>query len=155
MRIGQGYDIHRLVEGRKLILGGVDIPFEKGLIGHSDGDALTHAVIDALLGAAALGDIGVHYPPSEQAFAGANSINLLRKVGAMLAGRGLKIVNIDSTIICEQPKLAKFYDAMRKNIADAAGVDIGQVSIKAKTMEGLGEIGHGEALAAQAIALID
>lgn len=154
MRIGQGYDIHRLEVGRKLILGGVDIPFDKGLVGHSDGDALTHAVIDALLGAACLGDIGVHYPPSEQAFAGANSINLLKQVGALLEKHGYQIINIDSTLIAEKPKLSKFYETMRGNLADALKLQIGQISIKAKTMEGLGEIGAGDAIAAQAIALI-
>jgi 2-C-methyl-D-erythritol 2,4-cyclodiphosphate synthase len=155
MRIGQGYDIHRLETGRKLILGGVDIPFDKGLVGHSDGDALTHAVIDALLGAACLGDIGVHYPPSEQAYAGANSVNLLEKVGMLLVQRNYRIINIDSTLIAEKPKLSKFYESMRANLAGALKLDIDQISIKAKTMEGLGEIGAGQAIAAQAIALIE
>ncbi|MDR3617514.1 MAG: 2-C-methyl-D-erythritol 2,4-cyclodiphosphate synthase [Candidatus Obscuribacterales bacterium] len=155
MRIGQGYDIHRLEGGRKLILGGVDIPFDKGLVGHSDGDALTHAVIDALLGAACLGDIGVHYPPSEQAYAGANSINLLKQVGMLLVQRNYRIINIDSTLIAEKPKLSKFYALMQCNLAGALKLEIDQISIKAKTMEGLGEIGAGEAIAAQAIALIE
>jgi 2-C-methyl-D-erythritol 2,4-cyclodiphosphate synthase len=155
MRIGQGFDIHRLVEGRELVLGGVVIPHEKGLAGHSDGDALLHAIIDALLGAAALGDIGVHFPESEQAYAGARSINLLRKVGQLLAARGFIVINIDATIICEQPKLAKFYQEMRQQIATALVLHIEQVNVKAKTMEKLGEIGRGEAIAAQAIALIE
>jgi 2-C-methyl-D-erythritol 2,4-cyclodiphosphate synthase len=155
VRIGQGYDIHRLEVGRKLILGGVDIPFDKGLVGHSDGDALTHAVIDALLGAACLGDIGVHYPPSEQAYAGANSINLLKQVGMLLVQRNYRIINIDSTLIAEKPKLSKFYELMRGNLAGALKLEIDQISIKAKTMEGLGEIGAGQAIAAQAIALIE
>jgi len=155
VRIGQGYDIHRLETGRKLILGGVDIPFGKGLVGHSDGDALTHAVIDALLGAACLGDIGVHYPPSEQAYAGANSLNLLKQVGMLLVQRSYRIVNIDSTLIAEKPKLSKFYEQMRANLAGALNLETEQISIKAKTMEGLGEIGGGQAIAAQAIALIE
>jgi 2-C-methyl-D-erythritol 2,4-cyclodiphosphate synthase len=155
VRIGQGYDIHRLEIGRKLILGGVDIPFDKGLVGHSDGDALTHAVIDALLGAACLGDIGVHYPPSEQAYAGANSIILLEQVGMLLVQRNYRIINIDSTLIAEKPKLSKFYELMRANLAGALKLEVDQISIKAKTMEGLGEIGAGQAIAAQAIALIE
>jgi 2-C-methyl-D-erythritol 2,4-cyclodiphosphate synthase len=155
VRIGQGYDIHRLETGRKLILGGVDIPFDKGLVGHSDGDALTHAVIDALLGAACLGDIGVHYPPSEQVYAGANSVNLLKQVGMLLVQRNYRIINIDSTLIAEKPKLSKFYEQMRGNLAGALKLEIEQISIKAKTMEGLGEIGAGRAIAAQAIALIE
>ena len=155
MRIGQGYDIHRLETGRKLILGGVDIPFDKGLVGHSDGDALTHAVIDALLGAACLGDIGVHYPPSEQAYAGANSVNLLKKVGMLLVQRNYRIINIDSILIAEKPKFSKFYELMRANLSGALKIGIEQVSIKAKTMEGLGEIGAGQAIAAQAIVLIE
>lgn len=154
MRIGQGYDIHRLVEGRPLVLGGVEIAHDKGLLGHSDGDALLHAITDALLGAAALGDIGVHFPPSEQAYAGANSMKLLRKVGELLKKNGFQILNIDSTIICEGPKLSPFYKTMRENIAEALGVSVDQTSVKAKTMEGLGEIGRKEAIAAQAIALI-
>lgn len=153
MRIGQGFDIHRLVEGRKLILGGVDIPFEKGLLGHSDGDALTHAIIDALLGAAALGDIGEHFPPSEQAYEGADSLKLLTKVAKLLETNDFKIINIDATIVCEQPKLSQAYEAMKVKLSAALPYHL--ISVKAKTMEGLGEIGRGEAIAAHAVALVD
>jgi len=155
MRIGHGFDIHRLVEGRELVLGGVLIPHDKGLAGHSDGDALLHAIIDALLGAAALGDIGVHFPESEQAYAGAKSINLLRQVGQMLETQGFIVTNIDSTIICEAPKLSSFYEEMRQLIATTLVLHVNQVSVKAKTMEKLGEIGRGEAIAAEAVALIE
>ncbi len=155
IRVGQGFDIHRLVEGRKLILGGIEIAHDKGLLGHSDGDALLHAITDAVLGAAALGDIGVHFPPGEQAYEGANSMNLLRKVGGLLRSHGFHVVNVDSTIICEGPKLSPFYASMRKNIAEALSIEIEQTSVKAKTMEGLGEIGQKEAIAAQAIVLIE
>ena len=155
MRIGQGFDIHRLVEGRKLMLGGVEVPHNKGLLGHSDGDALLHAITDAVLGAASLGDIGVHFPPGEQEYEGANSMNLLRKVSALVRSHGYHIINVDSTIICEGPKLSPFYAVMRKNIADALSVELDQISVKAKTMEGLGEIGNREAIAAQAVVLID
>jgi 2-C-methyl-D-erythritol 2,4-cyclodiphosphate synthase len=155
MRVGQGFDIHRLVAGRKLVLGGIEIAHDKGLLGHSDGDALLHAITDAVLGAAALGDIGVHFPPREQEYEGANSLNLLRKVGALLRSHGFHVVNVDSTIICEGPKLSPFYMAMRKNVAEALGIEIEQTSVKAKTMEGLGEIGQKEAIAAQAIVLIE
>ena len=155
MRIGQGFDIHRLVEGRKLILGGVEIAHSAGLLGHSDGDALLHAITDAILGAASLGDIGVHFPPGEQAYEGANSLDLLRKSAALLKARGFRILNIDCTIICERPKLSPFYLHMRKNISDALDIGIGMTNVKSKTMEGLGEIGRKEAIAAQAIALIE
>jgi 2-C-methyl-D-erythritol 2,4-cyclodiphosphate synthase len=137
------------------MLGGVEIQHDKGLLGHSDGDALLHAITDAVLGAAALGDIGVHFPPSSQEFEGANSLDLLRKVGALSRSRGFHVVNVDSTIICEGPKLSPHYAAMRKNIADALGIEIEQTSVKAKTMEGLGEIGNKEAIAAQAVVLIE
>lgn len=155
MRIGQGFDIHRLVEERKLLLGGVEIPYEKGLLGHSDGDALLHAITDALLGAAALGDIGMHFPPGEQVYEGANSLDLLRKVGDILRTNGFKILNIDSTIICQGPKLSPYYSGMRRNIASALGISFEQTNVKAKTMEGLGEIGRKEAIAAQAVALLE
>lgn len=154
MRIGHGFDIHRFEEGHKLILGGVQIAFERGLRGHSDGDVLTHAIIDALLGAAALGDIGTHFPSTEQKYAGANSINLLKLVGELLTQHKHKIANIDATIICEEPKLAKFYAAMQKTLADALNLSLDQISVKAKTMEGMGEIGNSEAIAAHAVALI-
>jgi 2-C-methyl-D-erythritol 2,4-cyclodiphosphate synthase len=155
MRIGQGFDIHRLVEGRKLILGGVEIPHNTGMLGHSDGDALLHAITDAILGAAALGDIGLHFPPQEQAYEGANSLNLLRKSAELLRSKGFKIMNIDSTILCEGPKMSPYYLKMRANIAEALDVPIEFTSVKAKTMEGMGEIGRKEAIAAQAIALIE
>lgn len=155
MRIGQGFDIHRLVEGRKLILGGVEIPNKTGLLGHSDGDALLHAITDAILGAAGLGDIGLHFPPEEQAYEGANSLNLLRKSAELLRTKGFKILNVDSTILCEGPKMSPFYLKMRTNIAEALDVAVECTSVKAKTMEGMGEIGRKEAIAAQAIALIE
>lgn len=155
MRIGQGFDIHRLVDDRKLILGGVEIAYEQGLLGHSDGDALLHAITDAILGAAALGDIGVHFPPGDKDYAGASSLDLLRKSGELLKGKGFTILNIDSTIICDGPKLSPFYGAMRANIARALEISVDQTSVKAKTMEGLGEIGRKEAIAAEAIALIE
>ncbi len=155
MRIGQGFDIHKLVAGRKLILGGVEIAHTSGLLGHSDGDALLHAITDAILGAAALGDIGVHFPPADQAYEGANSLDLLRKSAALLNSHGYRIINIDSTIICEAPKISPHYMKMRENIASALAIPLECTSVKAKTMEGLGEIGHKEAIAAQAIALIE
>ena len=155
MRIGQGFDLHRLVEGRKLVLGGIEIPFAKGLLGHSDGDVLTHAIIDALLGAAALGDIGVHFPPDEKAYEGANSIKLLGKVVDLLENENYKIINIDATILCEQPKLSQAYEAMQVRLSAALRLPYHLVSVKAKTMEGLGEIGRSEAVAAQAVVLID
>lgn len=155
MRIGQGFDIHRLVGGRKLILGGVEIPNKTGLLGHSDGDALLHAITDAILGAAGLGDIGLHFPPEEQAYEGANSLNLLRKSAELLRTKGFKILNVDSTILCEGPKMSPFYLKMRTNIAEALDVAVECTSVKAKTMEGMGEIGRKEAIAAQAIALIE
>ena len=168
-RIGEGYDVHKLVEGRDLILGGVKIPYEKGLLGHSDADVLTHAIMDALLGALALGDIGKHFPDSDPKYKGADSIELLKEVGLKLKKykckdksdcRGelcepvTRICNIDSTIICQSPKLALYIEQMRKNIATALNIDIDQVSIKATTEEGLGFTGTGEGIAARAIALI-
>ena len=153
-RIGQGYDVHRLVEGRRLILGGVDIPYEKGLLGHSDADVLVHAIMDALLGAAALGDIGKLFPDSSPEYEGADSLRLAERVAALLGERGYKIGNIDSTVIAQRPKLAPHIDEMRKNIAAALSVDPGAVSIKATTEEGLGFTGSGEGIAAKAAALI-
>lgn len=154
MRIGQGYDVHRLVAGRKLILGGVDIPYEKGLLGHSDADVLVHAVMDALLGAAALGDIGKLFPSSSPAYAGADSLQLLKIVGAGVRKAGYSIGNIDSTILAQAPKLAPHISAMRKNIACALGIPADLVSVKATTEEGLGFTGKGDGIAVQAIALL-
>ncbi|MEG1446124.1 MAG: 2-C-methyl-D-erythritol 2,4-cyclodiphosphate synthase [Ruthenibacterium sp.] len=154
MRIGHGYDVHKLVEGRALILGGVDIPFEKGLLGHSDADVLTHAVMDALLGAAALGDIGKLFPDNDPAYAGADSIVLLQKVGEALHQNGYAIENIDATILCQKPKLAPHIGAMREHIAAALGIDGATVSVKATTEEGLGFTGSGEGIAAHCVCLI-
>ncbi len=154
MRIGEGFDVHALVEGRPLIIGGVTIPFEKGLAGHSDADVLLHAIGDALLGAAGLGDIGRHFPDSDSKFAGADSRALLREVGSMLAQAGFSIGNIDSTIIAQQPKLAPFIQDMVANIAGDLQVDLNNVSVKAKTTEKLGFTGRGEGIAAKAIALL-
>ena len=148
MRIGQGYDVHRLVEGRKLIIGGVDIPYEKGLLGHSDADVLLHAVMDALLGAAALGDIGQHFPDSDERYKGISSIALLKEVGKILHE------NIDSTVIAQRPKLLPYRPQMAENIAAALGIEKEQVSVKATTEEGLGFTGTGEGISAQAIALL-
>ncbi len=154
MRIGHGYDVHRLVEGRKLILGGVEIPFEKGLLGHSDADVLAHAVMDALLGAAALGDIGKLFPDSDPAYAGADSLVLLRRVAEVLAEHGYGIGNVDATVLAQRPKLAPYIPEMRERLAAAMGVGPGQVSVKATTEEGLGFTGTGEGIAAHAVALI-
>ena len=154
MRIGMGYDVHRLVENRDLIIGGVNIPCEKGLLGHSDADVLVHAVMDALLGAAALGDIGQHFPDNDPAYAGADSIKLLKEVGRMLDENNYTIENIDATIIAQKPKMRPYIDQMRKNIADALDLDVTQVSVKATTEEHLGFTGRGEGISAQAAALI-
>ena len=154
MRIGQGYDVHRLVEGRKLIIGGVDIPYEKGLLGHSDSDVLLHAVMDALLGAAALGDIGQHFPDSDERYKGISSIALLKEVGKILQENGYMIENIDSTVIAQRPKLLPYRPQMAENIAAALGIEKEQVSVKATTEEGLGFTGTGEGISAQAIALL-
>lgn len=154
MRIGQGYDVHRLVEGRKLILGGVEIPFEKGLKGHSDADVLTHSVMDALLGAAALGDIGKLFPDSAAEYEGADSIELLKKVVSLLKSKNYIIENIDATVIAQRPKLAPYIDQMREKIAAACGMEPDWVSVKATTEEGLGFTGSGEGIAAQAICLL-
>ena len=155
MRIGHGYDVHKLVENRKLILGGVDIPFEKGLLGHSDADVLLHAVMDALLGATALGDIGKLFPDTDDEFLGADSILLLKKVCEVLDNNNYKIVNIDSTVIAQRPKLKDYIDLMRSNIADACGVDVAQISVKATTEEKLGFTGSGEGISAHAVCIID
>ena len=155
MRIGHGYDVHRLVPGRKLILGGVEIPFEKGLLGHSDADVLTHAVMDALLGAAALGDIGKLFPDSDPAYAGADSLMLLRRVMDALAGHGYAVGNVDATVLAQRPKLAPHIPLMRERLAAAMGIDPDRVSVKATTEEGLGFTGTGEGIAAHAVALIE
>ena len=155
MRIGHGYDVHRLVEGRKLILGGVEIPFEKGLDGHSDADVLVHAVMDALLGAAALGDIGKLFPDNDERYLGADSIGLLKTVRTVLEEHGWKISNLDATVIAQRPKLAPYIDTMRKRIADALETDAENVSVKATTEERLGFTGSGEGIAAHAVCLIE
>lgn len=154
MRIGHGYDVHRLVEGRRLILGGVDIPYVKGLLGHSDADVLLHAISDALLGAAALGDIGKHFPDTDPLYVGADSLVLLRRVGELIAERGYAVVNIDSTVIAQAPKLAPHIGQMRQNIARALSIDIDCVSVKATTEERLGFTGDGSGIAAHAVCLI-
>ena len=155
MRIGHGYDVHRLVEGRKLILGGVEIPYEKGLLGHSDADVLTHAVMDALLGAAGLGDIGRHFPDSDDRFLDADSLELLRQVCAMLADKGYRVGNVDVTVIAQRPKLAGFIPAMRENLAAVMGMSPEDVNVKATTEEKLGFTGEGLGIAAHAVALIE
>ncbi len=154
MRIGNGYDVHRLVENRDLILGGVNIPYEKGLLGHSDADVLLHAVMDALLGAAALGDIGQHFPDTDPAYEGADSGMLLQKVGQLLQEKAYFIENIDATIIAQRPKLAPYLPEMKKNIARILGIQEGQVNIKATTEEGLGFTGEGLGMAASAVCLL-
>ena len=155
MRIGHGYDVHRLVEGRKLILGGVEVPYEKGLLGHSDADVLTHAVMDALRGAAGLGDIGQHFPDSDDRFLGADSLELLRQVCGMLSERGYRIGNVDVTVIAQRPKLAGFIPAMRENLAAVMGLRPEDVNVKATTEEKLGFTGEGLGIAAHAVALIE
>ena len=155
MRIGQGYDVHALVQGRKLVVGGVTIPFEKGLAGHSDADVLIHAVCDALLGAAALGDIGLHFPDTDARHRNANSRAFLREVAKKVRLAGFSIVNLDATIIAQAPKMAPHTAAMVANLAADLEIDLGQVNIKAKTAERLGAIGRGEGIAAEAIALLD
>ena len=155
MRIGHGYDVHRLAEGRKLILGGVEIPFEKGLDGHSDADVLVHAVMDALLGAAALGDIGKLFPDSDERYLGADSIGLLKTVRTVLEEHGWKLSNLDATVIAQRPKLAPYIDTMRKRIADALETDAENISVKATTEERLGFTGSGEGIAAHAVCLIE
>ena len=154
MRVGQGYDVHRLTEGRKLILGGVEVPFDKGLLGHSDADVLVHAVMDALLGAGALGDIGQHFPDTEPAYEGISSIELLRRVGALLEEKGYVVENIDATIIAQRPKMAPYRPAMVRNIARALKLSEDRVSVKATTEEGLGFTGSGQGIASWAITLL-
>ena len=154
MRIGQGYDVHRLVEGRKLILGGVDIPYEVGLLGHSDADVLTHAIMDALLGAAGMGDIGRHFPDTDPQYAGADSLKLLAAVVQKLSDAGWMIGNVDSTIVAQRPKLAPYLGQMQQNLASVMGIRPDQVNVKATTEEKLGFTGAGEGMAAQAIALL-
>jgi 2-C-methyl-D-erythritol 2,4-cyclodiphosphate synthase len=154
MRIGTGYDVHRLVEGRKLIVGGVDIPYEKGLLGHSDADVLLHAVCDALLGAAGFGDIGRHFPDTDQRFKGISSLKLLGEVGRLLEEKGFRVNNIDATIVAERPKMAPHIAAMAANIAAAVRVDASVVNVKATTTEGLGFTGRGEGIASYAACTI-
>jgi 2-C-methyl-D-erythritol 2,4-cyclodiphosphate synthase len=151
MRVGMGYDVHKLVQDRELILGGVIIPYEKGLLGHSDADVLLHAIMDALLGAAALGDIGKHFPDTDNKYKGASSIELLKQVGEMLEETCFMIENIDATIIAQRPKMREYIDAMEKNISQALGIEQNQVNVKATTEEGLGFTGAGEGISAQAI----
>ena len=155
MRVGHGYDVHRLVEDRKLIIGGVEIPYEKGLLGHSDADVLTHAVMDALLGAAALGDIGKHFPDTDQKYKGADSIKLLEHVAALLDEKGYYTENIDCTIIAQRPKLAPYIPLMKQRLAEAAGLDVECVNVKATTEEKLGFTGEGLGIACHAVALIE
>ena len=155
LRVGHGYDVHRLVEGRALILGGVTVPFDRGLLGHSDADVLTHAVMDALLGAAGLGDIGKLFPDSDAAYAGADSIALLERVTALLREHGWQVGNVDATVVAQAPKLAPYIPEMRRRLAEAMGLDVDCVSVKATTEERLGFTGSGEGMAAHAVALIE
>ncbi len=155
MRIGHGYDVHRLVAGRKCIIGGVDIPNDKGLLGHSDADVLTHAIMDALLGAAALGDIGKHFPDNSDEYKGADSLMLAASVSKLLKENEYRIINIDSTVIAQEPKLSPYIEKMRQNIASALGIDICDISVKATTEEGLGFTGDKLGIAAHAVCLID
>ena len=155
MRVGIGYDVHPLVAGRPLVLGGVEVPFERGLSGHSDADVVVHAIIDALLGAAALGDIGTHFPSSDPQYEGMSSIALLERVGDILRGAGIEVVNIDATIVAERPRLVPYVDEMRYAICEALDIANEQVSVKATTTDGLGFAGHGEGIAAHAVALVE
>ncbi len=154
-RVGIGFDVHPLTPGRRLVLGGVEIPFDKGLDGWSDADALTHAVMDALLGAAALGDIGVHFPPGESRYRDISSLVLLEKVRDMLSEQGWRVSNIDATVVADQPRLRDFIDGMRNKLSQTLGVDTSQVSVKASTANGLGLVGRGEGIAAHAVAMIE
>jgi 2-C-methyl-D-erythritol 2,4-cyclodiphosphate synthase len=154
MRVGMGYDVHRLVEGRKLILGGVEIEYDRGLLGHSDADVLLHAIMDALLGAAALGDIGKHFPDTDEKYSGISSLKLLTHVGDLLRSKGYAIGNIDATIIAQKPRMASHIDGMRLNISRTLGIDMDSVSVKATTEEGLGFTGRGEGISSMAIASI-
>ncbi len=155
MRVGIGYDIHPLSPGRRLVLGGIDIPFDKGLSGWSDADVLTHAIIEALLGAAALGDIGSHFPPGEPQYKDISSLVLLQRVRDKLAQNGWQVNNVDATIVAEQPKLRDYIDGMRQQLSQTLGIDISQVSVKASTSAGLGFVGRGEGIAVYAVALIE
>ena len=155
MRIGVGYDVHPLVSGRRLILGGVDIPFEKGLDGHSDADVLVHAIIDALLGATGLGDIGVHFPSSDLRYKDISSVSLLRQVVSLLRARGWLVCNIDASIVAERPRLTPFISEMRGIIGEALGIDVEQVSVKSTTSKGLGLLGKGEGVAVHAVAMVE
>ena len=154
LRIGEGWDVHALVEGRPLILGGIEIPYDKGLLGHSDADALLHAITDALLGAAGLGDIGSHFPDNDPAFKGADSFLLLQQAVAAVSRTGYQVVNVDCTVIAQAPKLAPYKAAMRSRIAQALGVDASQVNVKAKTAEKMGPVGEGRSIEARAVALL-
>lgn len=155
MRIGSGYDVHRLVSGRKLVIGGVEIPYELGLDGHSDADVLLHAISDALLGAAALGDIGKHFPPSDDSFKNIDSRILLRRVRDLLSEKGYRVVNVDATIVAQRPKMLPFIEKMERNIAEDLSTDIENINIKATTEEGLGFTGSGEGISAMAVCLIE
>ena len=155
MRVGIGYDAHRLVEGRRLVLGGVEVPFDKGLLGWSDADVVIHAVIDAFLGAAALGDIGAYFPSDDSQYSGISSLVLLRQTGKLLVDHGWRIGNIDVTIVAEEPKLAPFISGMKTRIAEALSIDQTQVGIKAKTADGMGFVGMGEGISAYAVALLE
>lgn len=154
LRVGVGYDVHKLTEGRRLILGGVDIPFEKGLLGHSDADVLLHAISDALLGAAALGDIGRHFPDNDPSYKGIDSMILLKRVAALLCERGYAISNIDATVVCQRPRLAPYIDKMRQNISSALKLDTDDINIKATTTEAMGFEGRGEGISSHAVCLI-
>ena len=154
MRIGHGYDVHRFTEGRPLVLGGVTVAHDRGLLGHSDADVLTHAVMDSLLGAAALGDIGLHFPDSDPAYRGISSLTLLSRVGELLAEKGYRVGNIDATVVAEEPKLRPYIDAMREKIAAALGIEPERVSVKATTEEGLGFTGERLGIAAHAVCLL-
>lgn len=155
MRVGMGYDVHKLVEDRKLILGGVEIPYEKGLLGHSDADVLLHAIMDALLGAAALGDIGKHFPDTDERYKGISSIRLLEHVSGLLEEHGFIVENVDATIIAQRPKMRPHIDKMRENIAEALHVEMDQINVKATTEEGLGFTGSGEGISSQAVCLLE
>jgi 2-C-methyl-D-erythritol 2,4-cyclodiphosphate synthase len=155
MRIGHGYDVHRLVENRKLIMGGAVIPYERGLLGHSDADVLLHAIMDAILGAACLGDIGKHFPDTDEKYKGVSSLILLNFVGNLLRDNGYKITNIDATIVAEKPKMAPYIEEMRKNIYEVLNIEAGDINIKATTEEGLGFTGNGDGISAHAVCIIE
>lgn len=155
LRVGEGWDLHRLVTGRRLLLGGVEIPFERGELAHSDGDVLLHALTDALLGAAALGDIGAHFPPSDPRWKDADSLELLARAVDLVAAEGWRLVNVDCTVVLERPRLGPHVDAIRARVAAALRLEVGRVSVKAKTAEGLGPIGSGDAVEARAVALVE